>query len=35
MKRRVVITGFGIVSSVGTGKKAYWQALIQGKSGIG
>lgn len=33
-KRRVVVTGMGIVSSVGTGKDEFWKSLISGKSGI-
>ena len=33
-KRRVVVTGIGIVSSVGTGKDAFWKAITKGKSGI-
>ncbi len=32
--RRVVITGLGIVSSVGTGLDKFWNALLSGKSGI-
>ena len=32
--RRVVITGIGIVSSIGTGKDEFWKNLILGKSGI-
>ena len=35
MKKRVVITGIGILAPNGTGKEAFWQALIEGKSGIG
>ncbi|HEX9779854.1 MAG TPA: beta-ketoacyl-[acyl-carrier-protein] synthase family protein [bacterium] len=36
MKRpRVVVTGLGVVSSIGIGWKAFWDSLIQGKSGIG
>ncbi len=35
MKRRVVITGLGMVSPLGTGVEKTWQALIQGKSGMG
>jgi beta-ketoacyl-acyl-carrier-protein synthase II len=31
---RVVITGMGVVSVVGTGLQAYWEALKAGKSGI-
>ncbi|HVO32766.1 MAG TPA: beta-ketoacyl-ACP synthase II [Elusimicrobiota bacterium] len=35
MKRRVVITGVGIVSPIGIGKEPYWEALRQGRSGAG
>ncbi|MCT4631697.1 MAG: beta-ketoacyl-ACP synthase II [Firmicutes bacterium] len=35
MNRRVVITGIGIVSPIGTGKEAYWKALREGKNGVG
>lgn len=34
-KKRAVITGIGIVSSIGIGKETFWQSLISGKSGIG
>lgn len=34
MSRRVVVTGLGPISPVGIGKKAFWQALCEGKSGI-
>src|SRR5919109_951675 len=34
MERRVVVTGMGIVSPIGIGKEAFWQSLIEGKSGI-
>ena len=33
-KRRVVITGIGIISSVGIGKDNFWKSLINGKSGV-
>jgi len=33
-KRRVVITGIGIISSVGIGKDSFWKSLISGKSGV-
>ena len=34
MRRRVVVTGMGMVSPLGTGVDKTWQALIQGKSGV-
>ena len=33
-ERRVVITGIGVVSSIGIGKDDFWKSLIAGKSGI-
>jgi len=33
-KRRVVVTGIGVVTSIGIGKDAFWQNALQGKSGI-
>ncbi len=33
--RRVVITGMGMVSPLGTGVQKTWNALIQGRSGVG
>lgn len=33
-KKRIVITGLGVVSSIGIGKDAFWANLIRGKSGI-
>lgn len=33
-KRRVVITGLGVVSAIGIGKEAYWNSLRTGRSGI-
>ena len=32
--RRVVITGIGVVSPVGTGVSKFWENLVSGKSGI-
>jgi 3-oxoacyl-[acyl-carrier-protein] synthase II len=32
--RRVVITGLGIVSSIGIGKEAFWYSLKSGNSGV-
>jgi 3-oxoacyl-[acyl-carrier-protein] synthase II len=34
LRRRVVITGMGMVSPLGTGVEKTWQALIQGKSAV-
>jgi len=34
MNHRVVITGLGIVSSIGVGKEAFWGNCLQGISGI-
>ncbi len=33
-KERVVITGIGTVSAVGIGKKAFWDGIVAGKSGV-
>src|SRR5918911_771135 len=35
MKRRVVITGIGMISPLGIGNEATWQGLLEGRSGIG
>src|SRR3954462_4034225 len=34
-KRRVVITGLGLISPLGNTPSALWSALIAGKSGVG
>lgn len=34
-KRRVVVTGIGVISPIGLSLKDFWNSLIQGKSGIG
>lgn len=31
---RVYVTGMGVVSSLGFGREAYWDALVEGRSGI-
>lgn len=35
MKRRVVITGIGVVSPIGIGKDEFWQGVREGRSGVG
>ena len=33
-RKRVVVTGLGVISSVGIGKDDFWKGIINGKSGI-
>jgi len=33
-KRRVAVTGVGVVTPIGIGKEAFWNALLQGRSGV-
>jgi beta-ketoacyl-acyl-carrier-protein synthase II len=35
MTKRVVVTGLGVVSPVGTGKDVFWENITAGKNGIG
>ena len=35
MKRRVVVTGLGVISPVGNDIGTFWSSLLAGKSGIG
>ena len=35
MKKRVVITGLGLVTPVGVGVEQSWESLCNGKSGVG
>lgn len=35
MRRRVVVTGIGVVCPLGNDVDTYWQALLAGKSGVG
>ncbi|MGB4631725.1 MAG: beta-ketoacyl synthase N-terminal-like domain-containing protein, partial [Tepidanaerobacteraceae bacterium] len=32
-KKRVVVTGMGVISPVGTGLNKFWDSLVKGKSG--
>ena len=34
MKRRVVVTGVGVLSPNGIGKEAFWEGMVSGKSGV-
>ena len=34
-KKRIVVTGIGVVSPVGVGKTNYWSSLVSGISGVG
>ncbi|MFP6887572.1 MAG: beta-ketoacyl-ACP synthase II [Opitutales bacterium] len=34
-RQRVVVTGIGVLASVGDGIKAFWDSLVAGRSGIG
>ena len=34
-KRRVVVTGIGMISPLGVGNEPTWQGLIEGRSGVG
>jgi 3-oxoacyl-(acyl-carrier-protein) synthase len=35
VKRRVVVTGLGVVAPNGIGKQAFWSACLHGRSGVG
>ncbi|MFS8572939.1 MAG: beta-ketoacyl-ACP synthase II [Clostridia bacterium] len=35
VKRRVVVTGMGAVTPLGLGVDAFWEGLVQGRSGVG
>ena len=34
MKRRVVVTGLGVLSPNGIGKEAFWENTVSGRSGV-
>ena len=34
MEERVVVTGVGVITSIGVGKEKFWTAMMDGKSGI-
>jgi 3-oxoacyl-[acyl-carrier-protein] synthase II len=35
VERRVVVTGIGVVTPIGTGRRAFWEGLLAGRSGFG
>ena len=35
MKKRVVVTGIGVISPVGNTKDEFWSAIVSGKNGVG
>src|SRR5713226_1210675 len=35
MERRVVVSGIGMVTSIGIGRAEFWKNLLLGRSGIG
>ncbi len=34
MQKRVALTGLGVVSPIGTGKDEFWNAMMEGRSGV-
>jgi 3-oxoacyl-[acyl-carrier-protein] synthase II len=34
-QRRVVVTGIGVVTPIGTGRERLWTNLLEGRAGIG
>jgi len=32
--KRIVVTGIGVISPIGSGKQRFWESLLEGKSGI-
>ncbi|HZG53877.1 MAG TPA: beta-ketoacyl synthase N-terminal-like domain-containing protein, partial [Pyrinomonadaceae bacterium] len=34
MQSRIVITGIGVVTSIGTGREQFWENLLAGRSGV-
>ena len=32
---RIVVTGIGVVTPIGTGRERFWTNLLEGRSGIG
>ena len=34
-RRRVVVTGLGVLTSIGIGVDEFWNGLLQGRNGVG
>jgi len=35
VKKKVVVTGLGVITPIGNNKKDFWNAILQGKNGVG
>src|SRR5438094_815579 len=34
MARRVVVSGIGVVTAIGTGRETFWRHLLEGRTGV-